>query len=157
MAAGRERWLGVSVASCRIAYVLLIGGQVKEWAKSREATKTVPKARSFIRMAMERHKPDYVVLEDPGGKTRKRGQSLKILQALVQDLKDNSQAHCLRERSHSYANKHEEAIALAKDHPEIGSELPKRHPFYDNEDPKIAYFEALSLVEKEIRAHSKGT
>lgn len=149
----RKKYLGISVASLRIAYVLMTGDRIKEWKKSRKSTTTVPRARSYVRLAVEKHKPTFVVLEDPNGKTRKRGRSLEILHALSQDLKDSGQTHLLVDRVHGYVNKYEEAAALAKAHPELKCELPEKPKFYDNEPPRMAYFEALSMI---VRTKFKG-
>lgn len=151
----RETYLGVSVASLRIAYVLMTSGRVKEWKKSRKATTTVPRARSYVRIAIEKHKPTLVVIEDPNGKTRKQGRSLEILHALSQDLKENGRAHILIDKLHHYTNKYEEAVELAEGYPELKSELPEKPKFYENEPPKMAYFEALSLIDGAIRAENE--
>jgi hypothetical protein len=148
MTTDRTRVLAVAVASRKIAFVLLINGQLKDWQQSRAAGMSAPKGRSFLRMAVARLKPDLVVIENPYGQTRKYGVSSEILMAMAQDLVDGAVPHRLVRRTQAYANKYAEAAALAERYPEIAPWLPTSPKLWQTEPIETIYFEALALAEE---------
>ena len=125
MTTDRKRLLAVAVASGKMAYVFLIDGQLKDWHCSRAASLSPPKGRSLLRGAVARLEPDFVVTEDPFKPTRKYGSSKETLHALTQELIDSATPHQLVQRDQQFANKYEEAQALAKRFPGIEPWLPK--------------------------------
>ncbi len=145
----RHRLLSVAVASRKIAFVFLIDGCLKDWQLSRAGGMSAPKGRSFLRTAIAQCKPDLVVIENPYGPTRKYGRPHEILLAMAQDLADSTTPHRLVMRAQAYANKYEEAAALAKQFPEIAPWLPKPRRIWDNEPTEMIYFEALALTRDE--------
>lgn len=142
----RKRILGVAVASRKIACVLLIDGQLKDWQHSRAGGVSVSRGRSFLRVAIARYAPDLVVMEEPHGPTRKTGRSFQILLAMMQELGDNAVPHRLVSRVQTHANKYDEAAVLAKQYPEIAPWLPKPPRLWETEPTEMIYFEALALI-----------
>jgi hypothetical protein len=146
----RQRVLSIAVASRKIAYVFLIDGCLKDWQLSRAGGRSAPKGRSFLRTAIAQYKPDLVVIENPYGPTRKYGKPREILLTMAQDLADSATPHRLVIRTQTFANKYEEAAALARQFPEISPWLPKTRRIWDNEPTEMIYFEALALVRGEV-------
>lgn len=146
MTIDRQRVLAVAVASRKIAYILLIDGQLKDWQHSRAGGMSAPKGRSFLRMALARCEPDLVVMENPHGVTRKSGTSRSILLALAQELEDGDVTHRLLVRKQTFANKYEEAAVLAQQFPDLAPWLPKTRRLWETEPTETIYFEALALA-----------
>jgi hypothetical protein len=146
MTAERKRVLAVAVASGKVAYVFLIDGKLKDWQCSRAASLSATKGRSLLRRAVARFEPDLVATEDPFKPTRKSGSSLEILNAVVQELTDSATPHRLVQRNQQFANKYDEAQALAKRFPAIAPWLPKTPRIWEAEPVSAIYFEALSMA-----------
>ena len=146
MTTERRRVLSVAVASGKIAYVLLIDGQLKDWRCSRDASLSPPKGRSLLRTAVARFDPDLVITEDPYGPTRKYGKSIEVLNALTQELTDSALPHRLVQRNQDFADKYLEAQALVKRFPPIAPWLPKSPKLWEAEPVNTIYFEALAMV-----------
>jgi hypothetical protein len=146
MTAERKRILTVAVASGKVAYVFLIDGKLKDWHCSRAASLSAPKGRSLLRRAVARFEPDLVVTEDPFKPTRKFGSSKDVLFALVQELTDSATPHHLVQRDQQFANKYDEARALAKRFPAIAPWLPKTPKIWEAEPVSAIHFEALSMA-----------
>ena len=146
MTTDRRRILSIAIASGKMAYVFLIDGQLKDWQCSRGASLASPKARSLLRTAMARLEPDLVVTEDPFLPTRKYGKSVEVLRAFVQELTDSAVPHKLVRRDHDFANKYEEAQALAKRFPPIEPWQPKSPKIWEAEPINTIYFEALAMA-----------
>ena len=146
MTTERKRILTVAVASGKVAYVFLIDGKLKDWHCSRAASLSASKGRSLLRRAVARLEPDLVVTEDPFKPTRKSGGSKDVLFALVQELTDSATPHHLVQRDQQFANKYDEARALAKRFPAIAPWLPKTPKIWEAEPVSAIYFEALSMA-----------
>jgi hypothetical protein len=142
----RKRILAVAVASGKMAYVFLIDGRLKDWRCSRVASLSPPRGRSLLRQAVARLEPDIVVSEDPFKPTRKYGGSKEILHALVQELTDSATPHRLVQRDQQFANKYDEAKALAERFANISPWLPKTPKIWEAEPVSAIYFEALSMA-----------
>jgi len=97
-------------------------------------------------MAIARHEPDLVVIEDPFGPTRKYGTSLGILYAIAQDLGDSAVPHRLVKREQAFANKYVEAQDLAQRFPQLAPWLPKSRLLWETETTETLYFEALAIA-----------
>jgi hypothetical protein len=146
MTTERKRVLAIAVASGKVAYAFLIDGKLKDWHCSRAASLSAPKGRSLLRRAVARFEPSLVVTEDPFKPTRKSGSSLQVLNALVQDLTDSAIPHRLVQRDQQFANKYDEAQALADRFPAIAPWLPKTPQIWEAEPVSAIYFEALSMA-----------
>lgn len=148
MTCDRPKVLALAVASKRIAFVFLIGGQLKDWKYSRSCRKSVAAARSFLRIAVLTYEPDLVVIENPMGHTRKTGRSRAILQGLAQELSDSATPHALVERKSTHRNKYLQAKELAERHPLIKTWLPQKPRIWQTEPTAMIYFEALAMAEQ---------
>ncbi len=144
----RQRVLSVAVTSTGMAIVFLIDGQLKDWKFSKASCQSVPEARSFLRMAILKLEPDLVLVENPFGKTRKKGKSRKALLGLAQELKDNGINHKLVDRKKTHSDKYQQAGALAEKHPLIKAWLPEKPPFWESAPSEVTYFEALAIAEE---------
>ena len=142
----RARVLVVAVAYGKMGYVLLIDGVLKDWHCSRDASLEPTRGRSLLRKTIARLEPDLVVIEDPRVQSRKYGTSVSVLHALTQELADSATPHVLVVRQQFYANKYDEAKALAKRFPTIAPWLPVSPKIWEAEPTNTIYFEALSMA-----------
>lgn len=140
-----RRVLSIAVAYGKLAYVFLINDRLKDWQMSRAASFSPAKARAFLKNAYVRLQPDIVLIEDPQEGTRKTGHALEILLALEKDIIAEGIPHHCIQRHQRYANKYEEASALAEQYPPIASWLPKSPRIWEGEPTNTIYFEALSM------------
>ncbi|MDA5095002.1 hypothetical protein O2N63_13005 [Aliiroseovarius sp. KMU-50] len=140
-----NRVLSIAVAYGKLAYVFIINDRLKDWQVSRAASFSPTKAGTFLKNTYKRLQPDIVLIEDPREGTRKTGHALEILLALEKEIvAENIPHHCVRRRQ-SYANKYEEARALAERYPPIETWLPKSPRIWEGEPTNTIYFEALSM------------
>lgn len=146
MATKRKRVLALAACTGAIAWVFLIDDRVKARKLSRKMWATPLHARSFTRLAVAQYEPDVVVLENPDGRTRKRGKTIQNLQLIVRDLEDQGVPHVLVEKRKMHPNKHEEALAIAKSCPELSVELRPRALTWQTEPKSLLYFEAVGLA-----------
>jgi hypothetical protein len=142
----RRRVLAIAAHSGAIAWVLLIDDRIKARMVSQTASQPPTAARSFIRTAIAMHKPDFVVLENPNGKTRKKGMSIANLKIISHDLADQGIKHVLADRKHSFNDKYEEAQDLANRHPELRCELGRKPRRWEKDPKEMLFFEAVSMA-----------
>ncbi len=129
-----------------MAFAFLIAVNLKACSCSHPASLSAPKGRSLLRSAVARFEPSLVVTEDPFKPTRKSLSSLQVLNALVKELTDSAIPHHLVQRDQQFANKYDEAQALADRFPAIAPWLPKTPKIWEAEPVSAIYFEALSMA-----------
>ncbi len=85
----------------------------------------------------------------------KKGEKTKaIVLAIAERAAQNYVLDVSVARTQGYANKYEEAEALARRYSDIRPWLPRKRRFFDNEPRNTVLFEALSLAEAVFRGSS---
>ena len=148
------RILSIAAASGRVGYIYLVEGQLKDWRVSGKAAKSPVEAAEQTQSWITRLKPEVVVTEKAEDARRKGKKTKAIIRAIAETAAHNLVLDVSVTRTHDYANKYEEAAALAKGYPEIKAWLPPKRRFYDNEPRNTVLFEALSLAETVMRGPS---
>ncbi|NOX40113.1 MAG: hypothetical protein GXP05_06260 [Alphaproteobacteria bacterium] len=91
--------------------------------------------------------PEALVVENVGFKSRKSQTTIRNIHAILDEGRDANLIVCPVLRKKRFKNKYEEAVALAKCHPEMVTYLPVRNrKCFDTEPRKLIYFEALSMA-----------
>lgn len=145
------RFLALAAASRRVGCVYLVRGQLTDWRMSDKAAKSPELAAAQATAWIAQLPPDVVVTERTEEAARKGDRTKAIIDAMAQAARETRVLSVTVVRCHDYANKYEEAEALAKRYPEIRAWLPKRRRFFDNEPRNTVLFEALSLAETAAR------
>lgn len=140
------RVLAVSVASGRVGYVFLIGGQLMDWQMSRVAARSTARATGVAQQWIADLEPSVVVTEKPECAKKKGERTKEITMAIAAVAAHNYVLDIPVARAQSFNNKYEEAAALAKRFPELLPWVPKKRRFFDNEPRETVIFEALSLA-----------
>jgi hypothetical protein len=144
--------LACAAASGRVAYVFLSNGQLKDWRVSEHAARSPQDAAELCQRWINDLTPDVLVTERTGPGCRKGDRVQAIIRAIAGVGEQNYVLDVSVPSKHDYANKYEEAAALAERYAAIKSWLPKKRRFFDNEPRNIVLFEALSLGEKVLNA-----
>jgi len=142
-----SRLLAIVAATGRVGYVFFIGKHLSDWRVSEKAAQSPIIAAGETQKWINELRPDVVVTEKPGPRSRKDGKTLDLNSAMARTAAQNYLLDVLVERKPERANKYDEAKALAERHPEISAWLPKKRRFFDNEPRNIVLFEALMLAE----------
>lgn len=143
--------LSVAAASGRVGYVYLVGGSLMDWRMSSKAAESPSAAAEQTQKWINRLKPEVVFTEKPEAAAKKGEKTKEIIGAIARTAEHNYVLDVSVKREHDFANKYEEAEALAERYPEIEAWLPKRRRFFDNEPRNTVLFEALSLADAVMR------
>jgi len=151
-----HRILAVAAASGRVGYAFLVGDMLRDWHVSYTAANSPTKAAEEAQKWINRLKPDVVVTEKAEEATKKGKKTKAIIGAIARTAEHNYVLDVSVARAQDYANKYEEAEALAVQHPEILPWLPAKRRFFDNEPRNTVLFEALSFANTVRRGGSIG-
>ena len=88
----RLKVLAIAVATCRLGYVYLHGGELVEWKMSRTAHRSPEKARAYTKRLIERLAPDVVITEKIAKRSRKGEHAKRIIAAITRIAE---KANCL--------------------------------------------------------------
>jgi hypothetical protein len=143
-----NRLLAVTAATGRIGMVFFIGTRVMDWQISGKAAKSPELAARYLASLIASHSP-YVIVTEKLTSARSKGDHTKALIAAMADVAaDQELLDIAINRPNEFANKYDEADALAERYPELAAWKPKRRRFFDNEPRNTVLFEALALVDK---------
>ncbi len=143
-----NRLLAISAAPGRIGMVFFIGAQVMDWQISGKAAKSPELAARHLARLIVSHRPDVIVTEKLSS-ARSKGEHSKTLIAAMADVAANHELlDIVVDRPSQFANKYDEADALAEHYPELVAWKPKRRRFFDNEPRNTVLFEAVALADK---------
>ena len=140
------RLLALAATHSRIGYVFLIGDRLVDWRISDRASKSADKAAERTRRLIAELRPDVVVTEKPESASKKGDKTKEIIQAIAAVAADHELLDVSIAREQFYANKYEEAEAIAGRYPELKSWLPKKRRFFENEPRNTVVFEAMALA-----------
>ena len=143
--------LSIAAASGRVGYVYLDNSVLKDWCISGKAAQSPADAARLTQKWISRLKPEVVVTEKVEAAARKGDKTKDILRAIANRAAQNYVLDVSVAHTHDFANKYEEAEALARRYPEIQPWLPGKRRFFDNEPRNTVLFEALSLAEAVMR------
>lgn len=146
-----ERLLAVAVNAGVMAFVYLVEGELFDWGLSvkdcREAETAEARVHSWIRF----YKPDLIVLEELGPRSRK-GKNAEALLGAGRKAAEKARVHSVSiARRYSEPNKYAEAARLAEEFPQLAPWLPPPRRIWEKEPRQIIYFEALSLAAKWLK------
>ena len=142
-----RRLLAIAAATGRVGYVFFIGKHLSDWRVSEKAAKSPITAAGEAQKWINELRPDIMVTEKPGPRSRKDGKTLELNAFLARTAAQNYLLDVSAERKPERSNKYDEAKALSDRYPEMSAWLPKKRRFYDNEPRNIVLFEALMLAE----------
>jgi hypothetical protein len=140
------RILSIAAATGRIAYVYLIGDRLMDWRISDKASTSTEEARAASARWIETLQPDVVVTEIAVSKTRKGDNTRQLIEAMAIVAEESKALDVKVTREQSFANKYDEAAALADRYPELSPWVPRKRRFFDNEHRNTVLFEALALA-----------
>lgn len=146
------RTLAVSAASGRLGAVFITEDGAGTTKLSRVNARSPRKAKQQLHHWILDFGPDFLICEDVHFASKKGKRTKKVLQAIAETFHDADGNDLVVRRTKHFANKYEEAEALAKRYPFIRSHLPERPPIWMPEPRCMALFEALALYDA---VHSK--
>lgn len=140
------RILAVAATSRRIGYVFLIGDELMEWRMATGPASSGVKAADALQKLINTFRPEVIVTETLGAKDRK-GERARVATAAFQRLAaQNYVLDVAVKRGQRFANKYEEAEALALLYPAIKPWVPSKRKFHDSEPAAIVLFDALAIA-----------
>jgi hypothetical protein len=142
----RFRVLSVAAASGRIAYVCFEDRVPLDWALSRKASRSPEEAALALRRWIALLAPDVVINEKVTRRCRKGARTIALIEALTWEAAQHGVHDIAVERRQLFANKYEEAAALAERFSELAPLTPKPRRIWDKEPLKTTYFEAAALA-----------
>ena len=144
--AAQLKVLAIAVATGRIAYVFMIGGELRDWGMSRKASKSPEHASKQAKSWIDRLKPDVVVTEKTDDRSRKGAKSKQLIEAITQVTASEYLLDVAVTRIKLFKDKYIEAKALTEQFPELEAWVPKKPRIWEPEPRNTTYFEALSLA-----------
>lgn len=146
MALSEGTVLSIAVASGKIGYVFLIDGELCNWGVVTKASRSTTSAVTKLKSWLDYFEPDLVVMERLTPQTRKSGQTIKNIKAMQEQLQKRTVKLKLVERLHDYANKYDEASALAERFPKAKAWLVPPRKLWEAEHRHTLIWEALGSV-----------
>lgn len=140
------RLLALAVTHSRIGCVFLIGDQLVYWRISDRATRSRAKAVAWTQKLIDELRPDVMVTEKPEAASKKGAGTKVLIEAVAAVAPDNDLLGVSVVREQAYANKYEEAEAIAGRYPELEPWVPKKRRFFENEPRNTVIFEAMALA-----------
>lgn len=137
--------LGVAAASTKLGHIFLIDGVPYDWGASKESSGSPQQAFEYTRKKIAYYRPDLLVTELVTDESKKGQYSRSLINMIAKAAQEANIKWCLVARNQAYANKYQEAQALAKRFPELKATLPGRRYWWQTEDPRMIIFEALAL------------
>jgi len=96
-------------------------------------------------------KPAVVVTERVGPKTSRSASVLALKSALSRTAAHNYVLDVAIDRTCNFANKYEEASALADLYPAISPWVPPKRRAFDHQPPRLIMFDALSMAHQVLQ------
>ncbi len=142
--------MAIAVSYKKIGYVFMVDGELMGWGLSVKASKSPDNAAKQIKAWIERYEPDILITERLTPHSRKRGRTIKNIEAIEQVCIEADAHHADAIRIQRYNNKYEEIAALCERYPSIADWTPRRPKIWETEPLQTILFEALSLAEEAL-------
>ncbi|MFN3889610.1 MAG: hypothetical protein ACK4MV_04365 [Beijerinckiaceae bacterium] len=146
------RLLAFAAVSGRAAFVFFVANKLRDWAISPTAAESPDRAVAWVAGQVEELGAEVIVTERTDFAYQKGDPAKAMIDAVARLAEDNRQlldARVRRERP--YANKYEEAQAIAAIYPELTPWLCDKRPFHKHEPANMVLFEAMALALEIIR------
>lgn len=140
------RLLSIAVAYGRVGYIFFVGDELKDWQLSKTASDSPRNARTKTREWIDFLKPNIVVTENVGMKSRKSPKTIRRIHAVAGVAKSADLMDTTVIRKQPFKNKYLEAEALCQRYPQIKNWKPKARKLWRPESRNTIYFEALSMA-----------
>lgn len=140
------RVLAVAVATGRIGYVFLKGGELCDWALSRKASRSPEAAAKQTKLWIDELKPDVVVTEALPKRSRKGARTKAIIEAITRVAERADVLDIAISAVRICRNKYDDAKRLAERFPEIAAWVPPKPKLWESEPRYTIYFEALGMA-----------
>jgi hypothetical protein len=140
--------LAVAAATGRIGMVFLIGNRLMDWQISGKAAKSPEQAARFADAIIRSHRPDVFITEKIDVARNKGDKAKALIDTMARAAAEHELLDVSIDRPSGFANKYDEADALAERYPELAAWKPKRRRFFDNEPRNTVLFEALALADQ---------
>jgi len=142
-----HRVIAVAAATGRIGCVLLVGAKVTQCKMLRRSRLKSEIAARQVQVWIRNMHPEALVTEDVGFNSRKSKTTIRNIHAILDEGRNANLIVYPVLRKKRFKNKYEEAVALAKYHPDMVTYLPvQNRKCFDTEPRKLIYFEALSMA-----------
>lgn len=141
----RKRVLAISVRARCVSYVVFVDRRLKLWKMAHKAVRGPKHVESLVRTLIAKHNPDIVICEDPAGNPHKGFRTKSLMQKVMQVIDDEPVTSIVVPKTKMRKNMYQTAKTLAKRFPEIAAYLPQSRKFYETENRRVGYIEALSL------------
>ena len=141
-----NRVLAIAVATGRVGYVFLVDKKLYGWSLSRKAASSAEQAARFANEWIDRMRPNVVVYEKITDRWRKGDAVRAAIEAIARVAEVEPLFDIAVQAPKRYANKFEEAEALANRFPELQPRVPKPRKLWDSEPRNTTLFEALALA-----------
>jgi len=137
--------LGAAASFNTLSFVYFESGELCYWGSHPKAARTLEGAVRVSNGWITRCNPRLVIVPDYDGTTK--GAYARTLVDAVAGVAENHNAPCVKaQRRQAFANKYEEAAALALVFPQIAALVPEPRKPWDTEPYGILLFEALALT-----------
>jgi len=144
--AERLKVLAIAVATGRIGYVFMIGGELRDWGLSRKASNSPNLAAKQAKSWIDHLKPNVVVTEKTDDSSNKGEKSKLLIEAITKVTAESFLLDVAVARIKLFKDKYSEAKALAQQFPDLKAWLPKKPRIWEAEPRNTIYFEALGLA-----------
>lgn len=137
--------LGAAASFNALSFVYFESGELCYWGNHPRAARNLEGAVRISNRWLARCTPKLVIVPDYDG-TAKGAYARALVEAVV-GAAENRDIPCVKtQRRQTFANKYEEAAALALVFPQIAALVPKPRKPWDTEPYGILLFEALAIT-----------
>jgi hypothetical protein len=137
--------LAIAAASTKLGHVFLIDGTPFDWGTSKESSGSPQRAYQYTQKKIAYYRPELLVTELVTDRSKKGQYSRSLIDMVAKAAQDADVQWCLVAREQKYANKYQEAQALALRFSELKASLPPPRKWWQTEDQRMIIFEALAL------------
>ncbi len=146
--------LSIAVCASKVGYVFLIDGTPYDWGISLQANASTTAAQGFTTEWIAYYQPERVITERIATNSNKGERSRELNNAIWKAAQIADVEWACADRVQRYANKYDEADALAARFPEMKPWVPRRRMLWDEEPRRTIIFEALSLALQALQLES---
>ena len=143
--------LAVAINTQRMGCVFFAGHELKDWRAMTKPTRSQSDAAEALQRLINNFAPDVVVTQQHRSVQGKRFHNKDLRAALNRTAAQNFVLDVTIERPREFANKYEEASALAELYPELRHEVPPARRSFDHQPARLILFDALALAHQVLQ------